>query len=139
MNYSDLKITILSNSRNIANKILKPARVKVWICPICGSGSGPKGTEITCTFDQNHPLFRFLDGNCLGNKGTDIFGVVSTIFNIQRFSEQLKKCADILGLPYEAYTVPTASKTLITNQRSAPIIKKTNSEELTKKMSVLFG
>lgn len=33
--------------RNHSTECFQPATVKGYICPICGSGSGPKGTGMT--------------------------------------------------------------------------------------------
>ena len=58
---------------------------KGYICPICGSGGGDKGTGITLNKDNIH--FTCWAGDCF--KNADLFEIVSKQCNIYTFNEQL--------------------------------------------------
>lgn len=67
-----------------------------YICPICGSGSGKKGTGIS-TRDGIH--FTCWAG-CFSNQ--DIFSIIGQDEGIETFTEQLKRCCFLYGLDYES-------------------------------------
>ena len=72
----------MSNSietlRDILTKeYLKPAKVDGYICPICGSGTGKKGTGITTKDGKHYTCWK----GCFTN--SDIIDIVAQVENIQ--------------------------------------------------------
>ena len=71
---------------------------KGYVCPLCGSGSGEKGTGITEN-PQSRGRFTCWTG-CF--KNADIFDIISLQFNLTSFNEQFDKACEIFGItPYE--------------------------------------
>ncbi len=71
---------------------------KGYVCPICGSGSGEKGTGITEN-PQSRERFTCWTG-CF--KNADIFDIIGLQFNLTSFNEQFDKACEIFGItPYE--------------------------------------
>ena len=71
---------------------------KGYICPICGSGSGEKGTGITEN-PQSRGRFTCWTG-CF--KNADIFEIIGLQFNLSSFNEQFDKACEFFGItPYE--------------------------------------
>ena len=68
---------------------------KGYICPICGSGSGDKGTGIT-TKDNIH--FTCWVG-CF--KNADIFEIIGKQYNLTGFNEQFEKACNLFGVTVE--------------------------------------
>lgn len=89
MTRDEAKQLILSRSR----EYFKPdGSRKGYICPICGSGSGPKGTGIT-TKDGEH--FTCWAG-CFSH--SDIFEIIGQERGLQNFPDQLKAAADFFRI-----------------------------------------
>ena len=71
---------------------------KGYVCPICGSGSGEKGTGITEN-PQSRGRFTCWTG-CF--KNADIFEIIGLQFNLTSFNEQFDKACEIFRItPYE--------------------------------------
>ena len=89
MTRDEAKQLILSRSR----EYFKPdGSRKGYICPICGSGSGPKGTGIS-TRDGLH--FTCWAG-CFSN--ADLFQIIGQERGLQNFPDQLKAAADFFRI-----------------------------------------
>jgi len=95
MNQNELKEQIIANS---ANYFLRDKKNKGYICPICGSGSGPKGTGIT-TKDGVH--FTCWVG-CFTSK--NIFDIIGLQYGLSSYREKFQKAVELFGLE-EAITV----------------------------------
>ena len=89
MNQIELKEKILANSTSY---FLQDKKHKGYICPICGSGSGPNGTGIT-TKDGIH--FTCWVG-CFTSK--DIFDIIGLQYGLTDFKDKFQKAADIFGM-----------------------------------------
>ncbi|MBR0076115.1 MAG: hypothetical protein IJP96_10205, partial [Synergistaceae bacterium] len=71
---------------------------KGYVCPLCGSGSGEKGTGITEN-PQSRGRFTCWTG-CF--KNADIFEIIGLQFHLTSFNEQFDKACEIFGItPYE--------------------------------------
>ena len=90
MNQNELKEKILANSTSY---FLQDKKHKDYICPICGSGSGPNGTGIT-TKDGIH--FTCWVG-CFTSK--NIFDIIGLQYHLSSYGEQLQKAAELFGYP----------------------------------------
>ena len=89
MTRDEAKQLILSRSR----EYFRPDGAKKgYICPICGSGSGPKGTGIT-TADGTH--FTCWAG-CFSH--ADLFEIIGQERGLQDFPEQLKAAAEFFRI-----------------------------------------
>lgn len=67
---------------------------KGYICPICGSGSGDKGTGLT--ENPKSPGHFTCWTGCFTN--ADIFEIIGQQFNIPDYNGQFEKCCDIFGI-----------------------------------------
>lgn len=76
---------------------------KGYICPICGSGSGPKGTGIT-TKDGIH--FTCWAG-CF--QSSDIIDIIGRQHGLDTFPEQLDKAAELYRLPIDPLKASSSS------------------------------
>lgn len=85
-----------------------------YICPICGSGSGNKGTGIT-TKDGTH--FTCWAG-CYTN--TDIIDIIGKVYNITEYSDKLNKAAELYGIRID--TEPRAER------KAAPAVRAEQTE-----------
>ena len=65
-----------------------------YICPICGSGSGDKGTGLT--ENPKSPGHFTCWTGCFTN--ADIFEIIGQQFNIPDYNGQFEKCCDIFGI-----------------------------------------
>lgn len=93
MEYSELKRKILANSTQF---FLQDKTHKGYICPLCGSGSGPNGTGMT-TKDGIH--FTCWVG-CFTNK--DIFDIIGLQYGLKSYKEQFQKATELLGESIES-------------------------------------
>lgn len=73
---------------------------KGFICPKCGSGSGPKGTGITT---KDHVHYTCWAG-CFTN--SDLFDIIGLQYNIQSYPEKLKKASELYGIRLERDRYP---------------------------------
>ena len=85
MKVQDAKQYILNHSKDYFQK----ARRKGYVCPICESGSGPKGTGVTENKDGVH--FTCWAG-CFSN--ADVFQIYGQEHNTSDFMQQLKGLCD---------------------------------------------
>lgn len=98
MNQDEAKQLILSRSR----EYFKPdGSRRGYICPICGSGSGKKGTGITATKDINGAdHFTCWAGGCFSH--ADIFDIIGQVNGIpegdEYFPQRLKAAADFFRI-----------------------------------------
>lgn len=89
MNKEEAKQYIQNNTKDY----LQPDRTKKgYICPICGSGSGNKGTGIT-TRDKVH--FTCWAG-CFTN--SDIIDIIGQEYGLTDYDDKLQKAADIFNI-----------------------------------------
>ena len=63
-----------------------------YICPICGSGGGPKGTGITTKDGKHFTCWR----GCF--KNADIFDIIGLQYNIGDYNGILERACDIFGI-----------------------------------------
>ena len=94
MNQNELKEKILANSTSY---FLQDKKHKGYICPICGSGSGPNGTGIT-TKDNIH--FTCWTG-CFTFK--DIFDIIGLQYGLTDFKDKFQKAAELFGYPLPSH------------------------------------
>lgn len=89
------KQTILDRTQELLTLIgaTSDRSKKGRICPVCGSGTGKKGTGITSK-DGIH--WTCWANGCFTN--SDIFGIVGKRNNKYSFTEQLQECCAILGI-----------------------------------------
>lgn len=87
INSTDKQYIRLKGFEEIAIK----AKNKGYICPVCGSGSGKKGTGIITKDNIHYKCFA-----C--GWGGDIFDYVGVYFNIVNKQEQLTKTAQLLNI-----------------------------------------
>ena len=85
---------------------LKPDRTgKGYICPVCGSGSGPKGTGIT---SKDGNIYFTCWAGCFSN--ADIFEIIGKQYGLSDFNEQFKKACELSGIKPDydtSYTWPS--------------------------------
>lgn len=101
MLFTSVRREILDRSREYFQR---DGSGKGYICPICGSGSGKKGTGIS-TRDGLH--FTCWAG-CYTN--ADIFQIVGIERNLPTFNEQIEYLADYYGLQLDRSQSSTASR-----------------------------
>lgn len=101
MLFTSVRREILDRSREYFQR---DGSGKGYICPICGSGSGKKGTGIT-TRDGLH--FTCWTG-CYTN--ADIFQIVGIERNLPTFNEQIEYLSDYFGLQLDRSQSSTASR-----------------------------
>lgn len=70
---------------------------KGWLCPICGSGSGSKGTGLTSKDGNRH--FTCWAG-CFTN--SDIIDIIGKQYHLTDYNEKLQKAADIFHITIES-------------------------------------
>ena len=89
MQREDARARILENARGY----FKPDKKGTgYICPICGSGSGPKGTGITTKDGRHFTCWR----GCFSN--ADIFDIIGWQYNIDDYNGRLERACDIFGI-----------------------------------------
>ena len=66
-----------------------------YICPICGSGSGPHGTGITEN-PKSKGHFTCWGGDCF--KNADIFEIIGKQYGLKDFNDALNKACEIWGI-----------------------------------------
>ena len=68
-----------------------------WVCPICGSGTGSKGTGITSKDGGRH--FTCWAG-CFTN--SDIIDIIGMEYKLRDYNEKLQKAADLFHITIES-------------------------------------
>ena len=68
---------------------------KGYVCPLCGSGTGKHGTGMS-TPDGIH----FTCFSCNDIKSSDIIDIVGLKYGIKPFAEKIKKCCELLKIPF---------------------------------------
>lgn len=102
MKVQDAKQHILNHSKDYFQK----ARRKGYVCPICESGSGPKGTGVLENPERpNH--FTCFKG-CFSN--ADVFQIYGQEHNTSDFMQQLKGLCDYYGISLDERTAHTDYK-----------------------------
>lgn len=99
------------------SELLTPdKRRKGFVCPLCGSGSGRKGTGIT-TIDGIHYTCW---AGCF--KHTDILDIIGKRDGVEGYAQQLKHCAQLLGIPLEdgKEATPYRARVKSTPRKEAP-------------------
>lgn len=94
---------------NIKNQVLKRQTELLqkdkcgrgFICPLCGSGTGSKGTGMTTKDGTHYTCFA-----CDGIHNDDIFEIIGKQFELKSFPEKLRKCCELLGIPYKSEPEP---------------------------------
>ena len=93
MNYYEEYLPAIQNIiKANAPTILKKASKSGYVCPICGSGSGHKGTGITT---QDGIYFTCWRG-CFTH--SDIIDIIGMIYGIDKYLLKLKAAADEMGI-----------------------------------------
>lgn len=72
---------------------------KGFICPVCNSGSGQKGTGMTENKGNPHH-FTCWSQNCF--KNSDIIDIVQKDRGLSTYNDALEECCKLLGLDYES-------------------------------------
>lgn len=82
--------------KEYARQFLKPGRERgKYVCPVCGSGTGPKKTAALSVTADGKRWTCF--GSC-GGKGGDIFDLAGILNNADTRAEQLRIVADWAGV-----------------------------------------
>lgn len=72
-------------------------RIPGYVCPICGSGSGNRGTGITSK-DGIH--FTCWANNCF--RHSDVLDIIGKVYGVTNYNDKLQKACEIYGLEYSA-------------------------------------
>ncbi len=81
--------------RTHANLYLQPDGCgQGYMCPICGSGSGPRGTGLTTRDNVHFTCWSDNDPNCK-IYNSDIFDIIGFEYNLTSFEEKLEKAAEL--------------------------------------------
>ena len=78
---------------------------KGYICPICGSGSGDKGTGITENPKMRGHFSCWAGAGCF--KNADIFDIIGKQYNLTGFNEQFDKACELFGVTVENESRPS--------------------------------
>ena len=81
--------------RNHSTECFQPATVKGYICPICGSGSGPKGTGMTSKEGIYFTCWR----GCFTH--LDVFDIMGLKYNTNTWLSKIKAAANELGINFQ--------------------------------------
>lgn len=73
----------------------------MFICPLCGSGSGKNGTGAFSITDDGKAWRCF---SC--NKGGDIFDLIKEYEHIDDYNAQLKRASELFNVDLNTYTAP---------------------------------
>lgn len=100
MNYYEEYLPAIKNIiKSNATAILKKASKSGYVCPICGSGSGVKGTGITTRDGIYFTCWR----GCFTH--SDIIDIIGMLYGIDKYLLKIKAAADKMGvnmqLPYD--------------------------------------
>lgn len=88
--------TIIDEIHSRGTELLTPDKSnKGYVCPICGSGTGKKGTGITTRDGIHFTCFK----GCFTN--SDIIDIVGIQYNLVDKNSQIKKTAELLGIDTE--------------------------------------
>lgn len=114
MDFETLKEEI---HRNTQYYLQKDKSGKGYICPICNSGSGKKGTGITSK-DNIH--FTCWSNNCFMN--TDIIDIIGLQYGLSEYKDKIEKACDLMNIsicePIKTKKLTNANKTNNTPQRT---------------------
>ena len=91
-NFEKVKEQILAEAENY----LVPAPVKGWICPVCGSGSGAKGTGMTTKDGKHYTCW----AQC-GVWNMDIIDIIGLEKGLTSYEDKLKAAAKEVGVPWD--------------------------------------
>lgn len=69
---------------------------KGYVCPLCGSGTGPKGTGMS-TKDGVH----FTCFSCGQIHNNDIFDIIGLQYGLKSYQDKIKKCCEMLKIPFD--------------------------------------
>lgn len=72
-----------------------------FVCPLCGSGTGPKGTGMTTKDGMHYTCFA-----CDDIHNDDIFDIIGKQYKLESFPEKIKKCCELLKIPYTSEPEP---------------------------------
>lgn len=72
-----------------------------FVCPLCGSGTGPKGTGMTTRDGTHYTCFA-----CGEIHNDDIFDIIGKRYDLKTFPEKIKKCCELLKIPYKTEPEP---------------------------------
>lgn len=103
-----------------ATEYLKPdGSGRGYICPICGSGTGPHGTGLQ--LGANKRTFTCFAGGCInGTSGGDIFDVIGAEYGLIDFRDQLNKAAELFRISIDG----AHDQTEHTTRRTDPPVKR---------------
>lgn len=90
--------------REHAADVLQPARREGWICPICGSGSGPNGTGIT---SDNGIHFTCWARGCFTHE--DIIDILGRKEGAATYGQKLEAAARAFGIQIDGAPLPRAA------------------------------
>lgn len=92
MNKSDAKEALKGQLKPYVERITKKSKgANMYICPICGSGTGEHKTGAFSLKGENWTCFA-----C--NRNGDIFDLIGLIENLTGYNEQLKKAGELFGI-----------------------------------------
>ena len=112
MDYQEWRKETEENIRNRATEYLKPDKTgKGYICPVCGSGSGPRGTGITSKDGNIH--FTCWRG-CFTH--ADIYEIIGQQYGLSDFNEQFHRACEYYGMSYEN-DKPSTTNTVVKFQK----------------------
>lgn len=92
MNTEEKKKYVLARSYSYMDTLGKDGSGKGWVCPLCQSGSGAKGTGIT-TKDGVH----FTCWVCGEIVNADIIDIIGKQYGLESYSEKLNKAYELVG------------------------------------------
>lgn len=69
----------------------------MYVCPLCGSGSGPNGTGAFSVYNHGESWKCF---SC--EKGGDLYDLIGAVEDISDYNDQLKRAADLFGVTIDA-------------------------------------
>lgn len=105
MDYSTAREEIKTHLKDYVASITKKSKGQgMYVCPICGSGTGSKKTG-AFSIDPKKPT-RWHCFSC--NKGGDIFDLIGEVESISEPLEQLKRGAELYGIDLSQPTTNTA-------------------------------
>lgn len=108
MNTKDAKEEI---KRRAADYLQRDGSGKGFVCPICGSGSGPHGTGLTTKDGEHFTCWAgcFTNADLIDIIGLDKLGIPAD--DNKRYPEKLKAAAEELGIVLEEDTKPVRNRT----------------------------
>lgn len=81
-----------------------------YICPICGSGTGPKGTAAFSVYGDGNTKWQCKSGKCseAGQRGGDILDLIGIMEGIPDYSARMERARQMFG--YERKFTPAQKK-----------------------------